>query len=96
MEPVKVGIVGSGFISGIYLENSKIFNSYEVVACADLIMERAEGIAKEYGILKACSTEEVMDDPKIELVLNLTTPDAHFDVARKALRSPTGSNMLSW
>ena len=77
MEPVKVGIVGSGFISGIYLENSKIFNSFEVVACADLIMERAEGRAKEYGVPRACSTEEVMDDPEIELVLNLTTPDAH-------------------
>ena len=48
MEPVKVGFVGSGFISGIYLENSKIFNSFDVVACADLIMERAEGRAKEY------------------------------------------------
>ncbi len=72
MKPVKVGIVGSGFISGIYLENSKIFNSFDVVACADLIMERAEGRAKEYGIPKACSTEEVMDDYEIELVLNLT------------------------
>lgn len=44
--------MGSGFISGIYLENSKTFNSFEVVACADLIMERAEGRAQEHGIPK--------------------------------------------
>jgi predicted dehydrogenase len=87
MEPVKVGIVGSGFISGIYLENSKIFNSFEVVACADLIMERAEGRVKEYGIPKACSTEEVMDDPEIELILNLTTPDSHYEVAKQAIEA---------
>ena len=62
MESVKVGIVRSSFISGIYLENSKIFSSFDVVTCADLIMERAEGRAKEYVIQKACSTEEVMDD----------------------------------
>ena len=86
MEPVKVGIVGSGFISGIYLENSKTFNSFDVVACADLIMERAQGRAEEYGVPKACSTEEVMDDPEIELVLNLTTPDSHYDVAKQAIR----------
>ncbi len=87
MKPVKVGLVGCGFISGIYLENSKIFNSFEVVACADLIMERAEGRAKEYGVPKACSTEEVMDDPEIDLVLNLTTPDSHYMVARQAIEA---------
>ena len=42
MKPVKVGLVGSGFINGIYLENSKIFKSFDVVACSDLFIERAE------------------------------------------------------
>jgi len=87
LQPVKVGLVGSGFISGIYLENSKIFNSFDVVACADLIMERAEGRAKEFDIPKACSTEEVMADPDIELVLNLTTPDGHYSVAKQAIEA---------
>ena len=40
-------------------------------------MERTEGRAKEKRVPKTCSTEEVMDDPEIELVLNLTTPDNH-------------------
>ena len=63
MKPVKVGLVGSGFISRIYLENSKVFKSFDVVACADLLIERAEGRAKEYGVPKACSTEEIMPIP---------------------------------
>jgi predicted dehydrogenase len=42
-------------------------------------MERAQGRAEEYGVPRACSTEEVMDDPEIELVLNLTTPDGHYE-----------------
>ena len=87
MEPVKVGIVGCGFISGIYLENSKIFNSFDVVALADLIQERSEGRAKEYGIPKVCSTKELMGDPDIEIVLNLTTPDAHYRVAKQAVEA---------
>ena len=56
MKPVKVGLVGSGFISGIYLENSKVFKGFDVVACSDLIIERAEARAEEYGVPKACST----------------------------------------
>ncbi len=85
MKPVKVGLVGCGFISGIYLENSRIFNSYDVVALADLIRERSEGRAREYGVPRVCSTEEVMADPEIEIILNLTTPDSHYRVAKQAI-----------
>jgi len=87
MKPVKVGLVGSGFISGIYMQNSKIFNSFEIVACSDLIRERSEGRAKEYGIPNVMSTEEIMADRDIEIVLNLTTPDGHYGVAKQAIEA---------
>ena len=87
MKPVKVGLVGSGFISGIYLKNSKVFKSFDVVACADLLIERAQGRAEEYGVPKVCSTEEIMVDPEIEIVLNLTTPDGHHKVAKQAIEA---------
>jgi predicted dehydrogenase len=87
MKPVKVGLVGCGFISEIYLQNSKIFNSFEIEAVADLIPERSEKRAKEFNISKICATEEIMNDPEIELVLNLTTPDAHYSVAKQAIES---------
>ena len=85
MKPVKVGLVGCGFISEIYLENSKMFQSFDVVACSDLIPERSKGRAEEFVISKVCSTAELMEDPEIELVLNLTTPDGHYDVAKQAI-----------
>ncbi len=87
MKPVKVGLVGSGFISGIYMENSKIFNSFDIVSNSDLIPERSEGRVKEYSISKAVSTEEIMADPEIEIVLNLTTPDGHYSVAKQAIEA---------
>ena len=85
MEPVQVGLVGCGVISGIYLQNSRIFRSFEVVACADLIREKAEKRAKEYKVPIVVSTEEIMADPDIEIVLNLTTPNSHYAVAKQAL-----------
>ena len=87
MKPVKVGLVGCGYISGIYLENSKIFNGFDVVVCADLLIERAVARAEEFGVPKACSTEELMADPEIEMVLNLTTPDGHHGVAKQAIEA---------
>ncbi len=85
MKPVKVGIIGCGYISGIYLKNSRILKNLEVTACADLISERAEKRAQEFNIPRACGVEELLGDPNIEIVLNLTTPDAHYKIARASV-----------
>ena len=76
-KPVKVGIVGCGTISGIYLKNGAIFDTIEVVACADIDMDRAKARAEEYGVPKACTVEELLADPEVEIVVNLTIPKAH-------------------
>ena len=55
MNKIKVGIIGCGNISGIYFKNlSQTFQITEVVACADLIPERAAEKAKEFNIPRAC------------------------------------------
>jgi predicted dehydrogenase len=84
MKTTKVGIIGCGNISGIYFEAGKTFEILEVVAAADLIRERAEAKAAEFGA-KAMSVEELLADPKIEIVMNLTIPNAHASVAMAAL-----------
>jgi predicted dehydrogenase len=84
---IGVGVIGCGNISGIYLENSKKFAVLKVVACADLDMERARARAAQYGVPKACSVEELLADPEIDLVLNLTVPKAHAAVAQAAIQA---------
>ncbi len=84
-QPARVGIVGCGTISGIYLQNSKLLEAFEVVACADLVPERARSRAAEFGVPRACGVEELLADPEIEIVLNLTIPKAHAEVALAAL-----------
>ncbi len=87
MNKTKIGIVGCGNISGVYLRVCKTFEDIEIVACSDILMERANTRAKEFGVPKACTVEELMADPEIEIVLNLTTPLAHAEVAFKALNA---------
>ncbi|GAE92348.1 dehydrogenase [Gracilibacillus boraciitolerans JCM 21714] len=84
---MKVGIIGCGNISGIYLKNASRFNNYEVEAVADLIIEKAEEKAKEYNIPKVYTTEQLMADPTIELVINLTIPAVHAEIAIQALEN---------
>ena len=83
-EPVKAGIVGCGNISEIYLKNCKAMEILDLVACADLVSERAEAAAAKHGI-EARSVEALLADPEIELVVNLTIPKAHAEVDLAAI-----------
>jgi len=85
--PATVGIIGCGDICPNYLRHAKAFSVLEVAACADLVHERAEKIAAEHGVPKACSVAELLADPAIDIVLNLTIPKAHFDVAMQAVKA---------
>jgi predicted dehydrogenase len=82
-----MGVIGCGAISGAYLGMAKNFPVVEVVACADLDPERARAKAREYGVPRACSVEELLRDAAVELVLNLTVPKAHVPVALAALEA---------
>ena len=102
--PVRVGLVGCGYISDRYLQNARLFPEFEVVACADAAPERAAERAAEYGAGRS-RVPELLADPEIELILNLTTPDAHASIAQAALdagkvsttrsRSPSRSRTAS-
>jgi len=86
VDKIKVGIIGTGNISGIYFQNGKRFEAMEVVACADLDVERAKARAAEYGV-RGCSVEELLADPDIQMVINLTIPAAHASVCLQALEA---------
>ena len=85
MEPVKVGLIGCGDISGVYFRNGAQFNSIDIVACADILPERAVASAEQYSIPQVCPADELLANPEIELVLNLTTPEGHAPAGIAAL-----------
>src|SRR4029453_5228511 len=80
-----VGIIGCGVISGIYLKNLPTFEAVEVVACADLLLERAQARPTESGIAGPCPPDELLAAPDVELIVNLTIPKAHAAVAQAAV-----------
>ena len=81
---MKVGVVGCGVISRHYASNAKAFDSFELVACADVDAAQARSLAEEHG-LEVASVEELISDPSIDIVLNLTPPAVHAEVISSAL-----------
>ncbi|MFA9560003.1 Gfo/Idh/MocA family protein [Evansella sp. AB-rgal1] len=87
MKKMNVGIIGCGNISSIYMENIPGFPELELVACSDIIMEKAEAQAKKFNVMKACTVPEILDDPNIDIIVNLTTPQDHAEVCIQALQA---------
>ncbi len=87
IKKVKVGVVGCGNISGIYFKNGKWLDSIDIVACADLVPDRARAKAAEYDIPRACTVQELLADPETDIVINLTIPIAHAEVALAAIEA---------
>jgi predicted dehydrogenase len=79
-----IGVVGCGSISLQYIRNASLFGEVELIACADLSAELAKTRAGEYGI-EAMSVDRLLANPRVDLILNLTVPAAHFDVSMSAL-----------
>jgi predicted dehydrogenase len=85
-DPMRVGLVGCGNISDIYLQNGPRFRDILFTACADLSAEAASRQAARYA-LQARSVEDLLKSDDVDIVLNLTIPEAHAEVSLKALEA---------
>ncbi len=88
-QPLKVGIVGVGAISAAYMSTFERLEAVRLVAVADRDRERARTVAAERGV-RALAVDELVADPEVDLVLNLTVPAAHAEVALKAIAAGKG------
>jgi predicted dehydrogenase len=79
-----IGVIGCGNISETYLRNASLFHGVTLRACADVAPEAARQRAAEYGI-RALTVDELLHADDVDLVLNLTVPNAHFDISMACL-----------
>lgn len=85
MKSVKTAVIGCGAISDIYLQNmTGKFSSLEIVACCATHKENAEKKAAQYGI-RAASTDEILEDRDVELIVVLTPAPTHYELVKRAL-----------
>ena len=79
-----IGLIGCGNIAETYFRSQEYFNNIKFISCADIYEEASKKCALENNI-KAQSVEELLSDPLVDVVLNLTIPQAHFEITKKTL-----------
>jgi predicted dehydrogenase len=81
-----IGIIGCGNISAAYFRLAPLFRGLEVRACTDINMAAAEARAAEFGV-RAQPMDALLAADDIDVVINLTIPDAHYGVTKTALEA---------
>jgi len=84
---IKIGIIGCGDISGAYIKGCRTFKILDLVGCADLYYEKAVAKADEYNLPKAYRIDDIFADESIDILVNLTVPNAHAEVSQTILES---------
>jgi len=86
MANLGIGIIGCGNISTSYLRLAPLFKGLEVRAVADVNMEAATARAEEFKV-KAQSVDDLLANEDVDVVINLTIPDAHYAVTKRILEA---------
>ena len=81
-----VGLIGCGHISETYFRGHDYFNNFRIIKCADINHENSKQCAETYNI-NSCSVDEILNDSEVDIILNLTIPKAHYEVAKNSLES---------
>tara|TARA_B100001175_G_scaffold258226_1_gene226720 strand:+ start:150 stop:1298 length:1149 start_codon:yes stop_codon:yes gene_type:complete len=81
-----IGVIGCGNIAETYFRAQNYFNNINFIACADINNEVAKKCADEYKI-KFQTVDEILVNPDIDIILNITIPQAHFEVSKKILEA---------
>jgi predicted dehydrogenase len=85
MDVTRLGIIGCGNISSAYITGCGQFDFLEIAAVADVRPAAAEAKAAEHGVPWARSVADLLNDPTIDIVINLTIPAAHAEVSLAAI-----------
>ena len=87
LEPFRVGLIGTGKISDIYLQNCAKWSGLSIDVCGSLNLSESEEKAAKYGVPRVAHPDDIIADPNLDCILNLTIPAAHADVSMRALKA---------
>ena len=79
-----IGLIGCGNIAETYFRSQEYFNNIQFISCADIYEEASKKCAKENNI-KSQTVDKLLSNPDVDVVLNLTIPQAHYEISKKTL-----------
>jgi predicted dehydrogenase len=74
-------------VADLYARTLAAHPGLELLGAADRNPDRAARFSRHHGVRAYRCLEELLGDPRVEIVVNLTNPGSHFEVSRAALEA---------
>ncbi|NES81345.1 MAG: Gfo/Idh/MocA family oxidoreductase, partial [Moorea sp. SIO2B7] len=84
---MRIAIVGCGFVADYYLKTLPNHSELKLVGVMDIDQERAKKFSAYHSVPAYASLEELLEDSRVEIVLNLTNPRSHYSVSKACLEA---------
>ena len=84
---MNLAVVGCGYISGSYGKTLGNYPQLTLVGAYDRDASRLRIFRDRWGGRAYDSLEQVLGDPAVEMVLNLTNPREHYDITKRCIEA---------
>ena len=82
-----IAIIGCGYVFDHYMTTAGAHSTLQIVGVYDVVGKRAEAVGTFYGLHVYPDLQTLLSDSRVELVVNLTSIDSHYDVTRRLLEA---------
>lgn len=83
----RIAMVGCGFVADFYGGTLPLHPELELIGVMDRDGSRAARFASRHGVQVYTSLEALLQDPRLEVVVNLTNPESHFAISKASLEA---------
>lgn len=87
MDRIGIAIVGCGNIAPFYLKTLPLYPELELMGVMDRDEKRSAIFSAYYSVPKYHYLDEILEDRRVELVINLTNPKNHFSISKACLEA---------
>ena len=84
---MRIAIVGCGYVAEFYLKTLPLYPQIQLMGVMDRDDQRAARFSAYFSVPRYRSLDELLVDPRVELVVNLTNPRSHFAVSKACLEA---------
>jgi predicted dehydrogenase len=84
---MKIAFVGCGYVFDIYMRTRGSYPEIKICGVYDISPTRLSTVSRYYDLPTYASYEELLSDPEVEVVVNLTSIGSHYATVKKALEA---------
>ncbi len=85
MKPVTIAIIGTGFVADYYITTLANHATLVLAGAWDHDAARLSQFCAFHQVRAYQNLDAILNDPRVEIVCNLTTPESHYDISKAIL-----------